>query len=223
MKFRVALIAALAPNMGIGEGDRLPWRMPRDMKFFRLTTRQHVVIMGRRTFESFGCRPLPQRTNIVLSRTRTYPDKDVAVMKSMEEAIDLALHLSTRSRVFVIGGGDVYRQAIQFADEMYLTMVEPAQHTAPLFGKDSFQADTFFPEFAEYEWVTCHVSRSYKALDSLRAPKDVAANLHFRFWKLARRTVGCSSAERGRLLRRFGIEQLELPFWNHDRMKPYLS
>lgn len=222
MRFRVALIAALAPNMGIGEGDRLPWKMPRDMKFFRLTTRGHVVIMGRRTFESFGCKPLPNRTNIILSRTKNYPNTDVAVMRSMEEAIDLALHVTTRARVFVIGGGDVYRQAIEFADEMYLTMVEPSELTAPLFGKESFQADTFFPEFTGLNWLTCHVSRSYKALDSLRAPKDIQPTLYFRFWKLARRSVGCTPAERGRLLRRFGREQLELPFWDRERMKPYL-
>ncbi len=223
MKFRVALIAALAPNMGIGEGDRLPWKMPRDMKFFRLTTRGHVVIMGRKTFESFGCRALPHRTNIVLSRTKTFPGKDVAVMRSMEEAIDLALHVTSKSRLFVIGGGNVYRQAIEFADEMYLTMVESVEATVPLFGKDSFQADTFFPEFSDREWTTCHVSRSYKALDSLRAPRDVHSTLYFKFWKLARRSVGCSPTERGRLVQRFGTDQLELPFWDREKMRPYLS
>jgi hypothetical protein len=141
----------------------------------------------------------------------------------MEEAIHLASLSSLRARIFVIGGGNVYKQAIEFADEMYLTMVESTEGTAPLFGKDSFYADTFFPEFSDREWLTCHVSRNYKALDSLRAPKDIQPNLYFKFWKLARATVGCSPAERGRLVQRFGTDQLELPFWDVERMKPYLT
>jgi dihydrofolate reductase len=219
MRLRVSLIAALAPNMGIGEGDRLPWKMPRDMKFFRLTTRGHVVMMGRKTFETFGCRPLPHRFNIVLSRTRSYKGENLISARSIEEAIDIGLHMTNRVRLFVIGGGNVYRQAIDFADEMYLTYVEKAEATQDLFGDESFYADTFFPEFGDRDWLTCHVSRHYRALDSLRAPAEIRPTHYFRFWKLARRTVGCSLSESRHLMHRFGTTQLELPFWDRS----YLS
>jgi dihydrofolate reductase len=219
MKWRIALIAALAPNMGIGEGDQLPWRMPRDMKFFRLTTRNHVVMMGRRTFESLGCRPLPKRFNIVLSRTKSYKADNLLVARSIEEAIDMGLHVTKRSRLFVIGGGNLYRQAIEFADEMYLTYIEKAEATDDLFGEQSFHADTFFPSFNEKDWVTCHVSRHYRALDSLRAPPEVKPSYYFRFWKLARTSIGCTESESRHLMRRFGSTQLELPFWDRTYLK----
>lgn len=216
MMARLALIAALAPNMGIGEGDQLPWKMPRDMKFFRRTTRGHVVIMGRRTFESLGCKPLPGRFNIVLSRTRTFQDRNLVTARSINEAIILGTQASRHSRLFVIGGGNVYRQAIEIADEMYLTLVEKAELSEDLFGAASFNADTFFPKFLAVEWETCHVSRFYRAVDTAEPLPDFKPTNYFRFWKLARTSFGRSPSERAHLKRRFGTEQLELPFFNPD-------
>ena len=216
MNTRLALIAALAPNMGIGEGDQLPWKMPRDMKFFRRTTRGHVVVMGRKTFESLGCKPLPARFNIVLSRTKTFQGPSLATARSIPEAILLGSQATKLVRMFVIGGGNVYRQAIEIADEMYLTLVEKAELTDNLFGDLSFNADTFFPEFHSDEWQTCHVSRFYRALDSTKAPAEIKPSHYFRFWKLARASFGRTISETAHLQRRFGTVQLELPFFNPD-------
>lgn len=220
MSVRLALIAALAPNMGIGEGDQLPWKMPRDMKFFRRMTRGHVVIMGRKTFESLGCKPLPARFNIVLSRTRNYHGSNLVTARSIQEAILLGGQATKHARLFVIGGGNVYRQAIEIADEMYLTLVEKAELSEDLFGDSSFNADTFFPEFHSGEWDTCHVSRFYRALDTTKADVDVKPNHYFRFWKLARKSFGRTTSETSNLQRRFGTVQLELPFFNPDFPSP---
>lgn len=216
MSARLALIAALAPNMGIGEGDQLPWKMPRDMKFFRRTTRGHVVVMGRKTFESLGCKPLPFRFNIVLSRTRSYSGANLVTARSIPEAILLGSPASRHARIFVIGGGNVYRQAIEIADEMYLTLVEKSELTDDLFGSDSFNADTFFPEFHNTDWETCHVSRFYRALDSAKVSSELRPNHYFRFWKLARTSLGRTASEAAHLERRFGTAQLELPFFNPE-------
>lgn len=216
MSARLALIAALAPNMGIGEGDQLPWKMPRDMKFFRRTTRGHVVVMGRKTFESLGCKPLPSRFNVVLSRTRTFSGPNLVTARSINEAIILGGQATRHARIFVIGGGNVYRQAIEIADEMYLTLVEKSELTEDLFGESAFNADTFFPEFHSDEWETCHVSRFYRALDTTKATADLRPNHYFRFWKLARRSFGRTDSETAHLQRRFGTVQLELPFFNPD-------
>lgn len=216
MNSRLALIAALAPNMGIGEGDQLPWKMPRDMKFFRRMTRGHVVVMGRKTFESLGCKPLPARFNIVLSRTKTFQGKNLVTARSIQEAIVLGAQATKHARLFVIGGGNVYKQAIEIADEMYLTLVEKGELTEDLFGEDSFNADTFFPEFHENEWETCHVSRFYRALDTTKAPSEIKPTHYFRFWKLARKSFGRTASETAHLQRRFGTLQLELPFFNPD-------
>lgn len=130
----------------------------------------------------------------------------------------MGLHVTSRVRLFVIGGGSVYHQAISFADEMYLTYVEKAEATEDLFGDRSFNADTFFPRFDDKEWLTCHVSRHYRALDSLKAPADVRPTHYFRFWKLARRSIGCTPSESRHLMSRFGSTQLELPFWDHAHL-----
>lgn len=216
MKTRLALIAALDPRMGIGEGDRLPWRMPRDMKFFRRTTRGHVVIMGRRTFESIGAKPLPHRLNVVISRSREYAGERLFTARSIEEAVALGMQLGRRQRLFVIGGASVYAQALELADEMYLTIVEQANPSGLLFGPDAFPSDTSFPVFDTADWQPCHVSRHYRALDTLRGAEHVVPNLYFRFWKLVRRSLGCSRAEGARIRARFGGRLPRLPIERHD-------
>lgn len=171
------------------------------MQFFRRTTAGHVVVMGRNTFESIGSRPLPRRVNVVLTRSKSYTDKRILVARDIDEAIDIARSHTKRERLFVIGGGSVYEQMSTQADELYLTQIEPknpAQY--PLFAEE-FYGDTFFPRLRASGWDLCHVSRRYRALDTLRPKHDPAVSGHyFRFFKYSRRSSGgCTAAEKRRV------------------------
>lgn len=159
---------------GIGKNGKIPWHIPEDLKRFRQITSGYPVIMGRKTFESIG-RPLPNRTNIVithsagLARPRLARLKGCIVAYSLEDAIEKARkpevlrvkHLggvtATTPRgdeLFIIGGGQIYAQAIDLADKLYLTIVE-----------GTYDADTFFPDYSEFTKVISeekHQSDQYK-------------------------------------------------------------
>lgn len=134
---KISIIVAIAKNRTIGHGNKLLWNIPEDMKYFRETTRGHAVIMGRKTFESIG-RPLPNRLNIVITRDQSFTAEGVTVCHSLEEALDLARQ-KEKDEVFVIGGAQIYKQALPFTDRLYLTVVH----------KD-FEGDAFFPEHTEF-------------------------------------------------------------------------
>jgi len=137
------LIAAYSlPTRAIGNQLALPWHHPEDLKFFRQMTLDHAVIMGRRSFEALGRKPLPRRTNIVVSRQPGlhYPGTGVTVCRSLPEAIDHAARSGTQPP-FVIGGGEVYRQAIPLVTRMYLTEIRAAH-----------PGDAFFPEIVPSQW-----------------------------------------------------------------------
>ena len=136
---RVVLVAAVAENGVIGGYGQIPWRIPEDMKHFRAVTRGHTVVMGRLTFESIG-RPLPDRTNIVVTRTPGWSAEGVTVAASVEEA--LALAGAGGGDVMVIGGAQVYAAAMGAADVQVLTEV----HQKP-------EGDTFYPEFDRAAWA----------------------------------------------------------------------
>lgn len=134
----VSLIAAVARNGVIGvEGD-LPWRLPGDLAFFKRTTMGHPVIMGRRTWNEVG-RPLPGRTNVVLTRDPSFEAPGARVVASLDEA--LAPWRDTEEEVFVIGGGAVYRLALPVADRLWLTRIHA-----------DVEGDTTFPEVSDSEW-----------------------------------------------------------------------
>ena len=138
------VIVAIADNNAIGRNNELLWHISEDLKFFRRTTSGCPVIMGRKTFESIG-RPLPKRTNIVVSRGFEAPE-GVAVVSSLSEAYSVALSAECEvesQRCFVIGGGQIYAQAINDADRLVVTHV----HTV------IEDADTFFPEIDPDLWV----------------------------------------------------------------------
>jgi dihydrofolate reductase len=136
---KLSLIAAIDENRGLGKNNTLLFKIPEDLKRFREVTKGHVIIMGRKTFESIG-RPLPHRTNIVLTRDTSYKPQDVIVVHSIEEALLAAQpYCATNDEVFIIGGGELYRQTIDRADKLYLTLV-----------KGSYDADTFFPDYAAF-------------------------------------------------------------------------
>jgi len=136
---QVTLIAALDSCGGIGFNNKLPWRIPADLKYFKEKTVGETVIMGRKTYESIG-KPLPNRHNIVLTRNWVdyYTDKGVSTASSIKEAILMA---ALDTSVFIIGGGEVYQEALPLANHMLLTHI-----------KGDFNCDTFFPKFNPGEW-----------------------------------------------------------------------
>ncbi|MHB1157907.1 MAG: dihydrofolate reductase [Phycisphaerales bacterium] len=131
----IALVAAVSDNGVIGRGNDLPWRLPDDMKFFMELTRGNTVIMGRRTFESMKSKPLPGRRNIVVTRRTDWQSGGVEAAGSLEQAIELG-HLNQLGRLFVIGGAELYRQALAHKDltRIYLTRVHA-----------QVDGDTYFP------------------------------------------------------------------------------
>ena len=133
----VSIVAAVADNGAIGKDNSLLWHISEDMKFFRELTVGGTVIMGRKTYESIG-RPLPRRRNIVISR-QMQPVPGIEVFPSIEEAVKAAAD----EKCFIIGGGEVYRQAMPSAGKLYITRV----HVSP------DDADTFFPEISPAVWI----------------------------------------------------------------------
>jgi len=134
---RVSLIAAMAENRVIGVNNTLPWRLPADLRHFRQVTTGHHVIMGRRNYESIG-KPLPDRTNIVVTRNPSYRAPGCLVKHSFEDALAA---VTNDPEIFVIGGAEIYRQALDHADRLYLTLVHA-----------QVQGDTYFPPFDETRW-----------------------------------------------------------------------
>ncbi|HCT41224.1 MAG TPA: dihydrofolate reductase [Moraxellaceae bacterium] len=143
-KPRLALIAAVAENGCIGIGNKLPWYLPEDLKYFKAVTSGKAVIMGRTTFDSLG-RPLPNRTNIVITRNTSFTAPEgVRVVHSLDEAIALAesvAFIDGSEEIIIIGGSQIYAEALPHVDRMYLTEV-----------KKSVPGDAFFPEWNRQEW-----------------------------------------------------------------------
>ncbi|MFU8812478.1 MAG: dihydrofolate reductase [Balneolaceae bacterium] len=134
----LTLIAAHDPNLVIGKDGELPWHYKEDLAFFKRTTMGHPLLMGRIVFEELNERPLPGRKNVVLSRSKTYDHVDV--YSSIEEALGA---LQEHEKVFVIGGGEIYRQTIGMADELIITEI-----------KKTYEGDTFFPDYREQTGTT---------------------------------------------------------------------
>ncbi|MGI4738154.1 MAG: dihydrofolate reductase [Janthinobacterium lividum] len=138
----VSLIVAAAENGVIGRQGHLPWHLPADLQHFKTHTLGHPVVMGRRTFESIG-RPLPGRANIVLTSTPAWPvPEGVLLAHSLPDALALAATQPGGEEVCIIGGGEVYRQALPAADVVYLTEVHT---TVP-------DGDAFFPTLSPTDW-----------------------------------------------------------------------
>ena len=136
----LCIAVATGENLEIGKNNQLLWHMPADLKFFKQTTSGHTVIMGRKTFDSVG-RPLPNRRNIVITRDSQLKIDQVEVVNSLDEA--LGLTANEEKPVFIVGGAEIYRQALPKTDILYLTTIH-----------HSFDADTFFPEIDRTEWQT---------------------------------------------------------------------
>ena len=160
----LALIAAHARDRVIGIDNRMPWHLPEDMKFFRETTRGKPVIMGRKTWESLpdAFRPLPGRANIVVSRNPGFEAPGARVTASLAEALAAA---GDAEIAFVIGGAELYRQALPIADRLLLTEID-----------QDYPGDAFFPAFTAEDWS-----------EASRAPQTSASGLPFAFVTYERR------------------------------------
>ncbi len=133
----LSLIAAMDHRRGIGLNNQLPWHMPADLRHFKALTLGKPIVMGRKTYESIG-RPLPQRRNLVLSRQSDLAIPGCEVAPSLEAAKVL---LKDEPEVMIIGGGQLFREALSSSSNLYLTLIE-----------HEFEADAFFPEWDPEEW-----------------------------------------------------------------------
>lgn len=134
----ISLVVAMAENRVIGRNGGLPWHLPKDLQFFKKLTIDHTVIMGRKTFDEIK-QPLANRRNVVISRNPDFHPRGVTVVPSLDEALALG---ATEDEVFVLGGGEIFRQALPRADRLYLTLVHAR-----------VEGDTYFPPFDLTTWA----------------------------------------------------------------------
>ncbi len=138
----ISLIAALTKNQVIGKNNDLPWHLPDDMKYFMQTTKAHHVIMGRKNYESIPekFRPLPNRTNIVVTRQKDFSAPGCKTVNTLEEGIAIA-KAAGEKELFIIGGSEIYVLGMPYADQLYLTEIDT-----------TLQGDTYFPPVNKDEW-----------------------------------------------------------------------
>jgi dihydrofolate reductase len=150
----ISLIAALAKNRTIGKNNDLPWHLPDDMKYFMQTTSQHVVIMGRKNYQSIPekFRPLPNRTNVVVTRSPGFHAPNCIVVNSLEAALAIGEE-KKQNEVFIIGGAEIYTLGLTLANRLYLTEIDA-----------DIEGDTFFPEIDKNEWQ--EISRKHHDPDA---------------------------------------------------------
>jgi dihydrofolate reductase len=133
----IKVIVAISKNRVIGDSNKLIWHIPADLKRFKEVTTGHPIVMGRKTYESIG-RPLPNRRNIIITRDNDFQTKGCEVVNSIEEAL-----LLTNNNCFIIGGGEIYKQTIHLAEQIYMTQVD-----------EEFEGDTNFPELDKSWYVS---------------------------------------------------------------------
>lgn len=142
---KLSLIVAAAQNGVIGRDNQLPWHLPEDLKYFKATTLGKPIIMGRKTFASIG-KPLPGRTNIVITRQSGWSAAGVLIAQSVEQAVTMGREVGSQQQpaaeeVMVIGGAEIYRHALPIADRVYLTRIHA-----------DVEGDAYFPELPPGEW-----------------------------------------------------------------------
>lgn len=159
----LSFIVAASTNHVIGKNNQLLWSLPNDMKFFKNTTWAMPILMGRKTFESLG-KPLPGRLNIVITRQKEWQPEGTVVVHSLNEAIEAAKKADYKE-AFIIGGGEIFKEAMPVADKIYLTLVDA-----------ELEGDAFFPVIDTNKWVMEN-ERSF--------PADArhAYSYHFQLWK----------------------------------------
>ncbi|WP_291102270.1 MULTISPECIES: dihydrofolate reductase [unclassified Flavobacterium] len=133
----IIMIAAVAENNALGKNNDLLWHLPNDFRRFKEVTSGHHIIMGRKTFESFP-KPLPNRTHVIISRQENFEPEGCIVVQDLEKAIAIC---PADKNIFIIGGGEIYKQYIHLADQLDITRVH-----------NSFEADVYFPEIDPSIW-----------------------------------------------------------------------
>ncbi len=135
---KISLISAMTDDRVIGINNSLPWKLPSDMRWFRKHTLGKPIIMGRKTFESFGAKPLPERMNIIITNNNDYQADNCMVVNNIDSALQVAGNVD---EVMVIGGASFYQQMLPYADRLYLTFVHA-----------DIEGDAWFPEFDKSAW-----------------------------------------------------------------------
>jgi dihydrofolate reductase len=159
---KLSIIVAISENNAIGKDNQLLWHLPADLKHFKEITTGNTIIMGRKTYDSIG-KPLPNRRSIVITRSQNLVIDGVEVVNSLSEAIALC---KEDEEAFIIGGAEIYQQALQHATHIYLTRVH--QH---------YEADAYFPELPPTAW---------KEINSVSYPSDEKNNVAYTFSTLER-------------------------------------
>lgn len=135
----ISAIVAMAENRVIGKNNQLLWHLPADFKHFKATTTGHPILMGRKTYESIG-KPLPNRTNIIITRKKEWTAPGCIIVASINDAIKEAANID-QQEIFIIGGAEIFQQALSLIQRIYLTIVHYV-----------FDGDTYFPELDKKEW-----------------------------------------------------------------------
>jgi dihydrofolate reductase len=164
----ISIIVAVGANNAIGKNNTLIWHLPADMKFFKEKTTGHCIITGRKNYESIPdkFRPLINRTNIVITRQPDYNAPGAIVTSSLESALEKAKQTGDQE-IFIIGGGDIFRQSLHLVDTIYLTKIE-----------ETFDADVFFPELDLNEW---------KEVASVKGIRDEKNKYNYTFYTYKRK------------------------------------
>lgn len=136
----ISFIVAMDEQRGIGLNNQLPWHLPADLAFFKRITSGHTILMGRKTYESIG-RPLPKRRNVILTRDHSFAAEGCEIVHSVDEALERYGTDAEKGELFVIGGAEVFRLFMPYADKMYITQIA-----------HQFEADTFFDELDLSMW-----------------------------------------------------------------------
>lgn len=146
----ISIICAIGKNNEIGFQNKLLWDIPDDMQHFKDITTGHTVVMGQKTFESIG-KPLPKRHNIVVTLDKNFKTDDCEIRYSLEDVLKEGKNKS--EEIFIIGGGQIYKQSVPYADKLYLTIVD-----------DSPEADTYFPDYSEFKNIVKEEDKEYNGL-----------------------------------------------------------
>ncbi|HBV22125.1 MAG TPA: dihydrofolate reductase [Nitrosomonas sp.] len=177
----LSILVAMAKNRVIGKNNALPWHLPADLKHFKLLTMGHTIIMGRKTYESIG-RPLPGRSNIIVTNQTDFNVAGATVVHSLEEALNIGKPLIASGgncEQFIIGGADLYRQTVALSHRMYITEIQQA-----------FDGDTFFPEFNQNEWYEKSRERHFSEDKAADTPP---LEYHFVIWERKNKIENFSS------------------------------
>ena len=146
----ISIIASMDKNRVIGKDNRIPWVLPADREYFKRVTSGNIVLMGRKTYESIG-KPLSQRTNVIMTRNRDYQVEGCIITHSIEEV----LARFKNRKIFVIGGGEIYKQFLPFANRLYITLLD-----------HEFEGDTYFPEIDQKDWIKTFKQQGIKNLEN---------------------------------------------------------